>query len=160
MQCIKLISIPGSERIARYAFEYARNHNRKKVTCVTKNNIMKLTDGAFYNAFKRIAAEFPDIKADHMIVDIATARVAARPTSFDVIVTLNLYGDIISDVAAEVCGSVGLAGSANIGERCAMCVIESPALFLVKARDCREIEREKNKRAIERVVLSTPVVRW
>jgi isocitrate dehydrogenase len=120
LQCIKLITIPGCERIARYAFEYARRHGRRKVTCVTKNNIMKLTDGAFHDVFRHVAQEYPDIESNHMIVDIATARVASKPSMFDVILTLNLYGDIISDVAAEVAGSVGLAGSANIGETAAM----------------------------------------
>jgi isocitrate dehydrogenase len=120
IQCLKLLSIPGTERIVRYAFEYARAYGRKKVTCMTKDNIMKLTDGMFHNVFNSIAAEYPDIATDHMIIDIGTAKIAADPERFDVIVTLNLYGDIISDVAAEVAGSVGLAGSANIGEGVAM----------------------------------------
>ena len=119
-QCLKLISRPGCERIVRYAFEYARAHGRKRVTCCTKNNIMKLTDGLFSSVFEEIAAEYPDIKSDHMIIDIGTARIARDPEAFDVVVLPNLYGDIVSDVAAELTGSVGLAGSANIGERCAM----------------------------------------
>jgi isocitrate dehydrogenase len=119
-QCLKLITQPGSERVLRYAFEYARQHDRKKVTCLTKDNIMKLTDGLFHKTFDEVAADYPDIEADHMIIDIGTARLAKTPDRFDVVVLPNLYGDIVSDVAAELSGSIGLAGSANIGERCAM----------------------------------------
>ncbi len=117
VQCLKLVSRPGCERIVRYAFEYAQSRNRSRVTCMTKDNIMKLTDGLFHEVFEEVAAEYPNIEADHMIVDIGMARVAASPHSFDVIVTPNLYGDIVSDIAAEVTGSVGLAPSANIGEQ-------------------------------------------
>lgn len=120
VQCLKLISVPGCEKIIRYAFEYARQNNRKKVTCFTKDNIMKLADGLFHKMFDSIAKEYPEIIADHMIIDIGTARLADTPEQFDVIVTLNLYGDIISDVAAQIAGSVGLGGSANIGDHCAM----------------------------------------
>lgn len=119
-QCLKLISRPGCEQIIRYAFEYAQKFNRKKVTCLTKDNIMKMTDGLFHRVFNEIAAEYPNIEHDHLIIDIGTALIATQPEKFDVIVTLNLYGDIISDVAAQVAGSVGLAGSANIGNQMAM----------------------------------------
>ncbi|MEP0713901.1 NADP-dependent isocitrate dehydrogenase [Algoriphagus sp.] len=119
-QSLKLISRPGSEKIIRYAFEYAKKYGRKKVTCMTKDNIMKLADGLFRKVFNEVAKEYPEIENDHKIIDIGTALVADRPESFDVIVTLNLYGDIISDVAAEVTGSVGLGGSANVGEEVAM----------------------------------------
>jgi len=119
-QCLKLISRPGCEQIIQYAFEYARKFNRKKVTCLSKDNIMKMTDGLFHRVFNEIAADFPDIEHEHLIVDIGTALIASNPERFDVIVTLNLYGDIISDVAAQVAGSVGLAGSANIGNQMAM----------------------------------------
>lgn len=119
-QSLKLISKPGSEKIIRYAFEYAKKYGRKKVTCMTKDNIMKLADGLFHKTFDEIAKEYPDIKNDHKIIDIGTALIADRPETFDVIVTLNLYGDIISDVAAQVTGSVGLGGSANVGEEVAM----------------------------------------
>jgi isocitrate dehydrogenase len=119
-QCLKLITRPGSERIVRYAFEYARANNRKRVTCMTKDNIMKLTDGLFHKVFQEIAPEYPDIEADHMIIDIGTARVADTPENFDVIVVANLYGDIISDVTAQLSGSVGLGRSANIGDKMAM----------------------------------------
>ncbi len=118
--CIKLISRPGSEKIVRYAFEYARRHNRKKVTCFMKDNIMKMTDGMFHKAFDEIAVQYPDIQKEVWIVDIGAAKMADTPEAFDVIVMPNLYGDILSDVAAQIAGSVGLAGSANIGEYCAM----------------------------------------
>ena len=120
VQTLKLISEPGSEKIIRYAFEYARAYGRKKVTCMTKDNIMKHTDGLFHEIFNKISKEYPDITADHWIIDIGSAVVAARPESLDVVVTLNLYGDVISDIAAEVAGSVGMAGSANIGMNHAM----------------------------------------
>ena len=119
-QCLKIISQPGSEKIVRYAFEYAKKYGRKKVTCMTKDNIMKLADGLFHKTFDEVAKEYPDIQTDHKIIDIGTALIADRPEVFDVIVTLNLYGDIISDVAAQVTGSVGLGGSANVGEEVAM----------------------------------------
>ncbi|MEM7617182.1 MAG: NADP-dependent isocitrate dehydrogenase [Pseudomonadota bacterium] len=119
-QCLKLFSRTGCERIIHYAFEYAVRNNRKKVTCFSKNNIMKMTDGLFANVFDEIATQYPKIEADHMLIDIGTAKLANNPEMFDVIVTSNLYGDIISDVAAEVSGSVGMAGSANIGTEYAM----------------------------------------
>ena len=119
-QCLKLITRPGCERIARYAFEYARACGRKKVTAFTKDNIMKMTDGLFRKVATEVAAEYPDIAFEHWIVDIGTAKLADAPEQFDVILLPNLYGDIISDVAAEIAGSVGLAGSANIGMNCAM----------------------------------------
>ncbi len=119
-QCLKLITRPGCEKIVRYAFEYARSHGRKKVTCMVKDNIMKMTDGLFYQVFEEIGAEYPEIAKDRFIIDIGSARLATRPELFDVVVTPNLYGDIISDIAAEVSGSIGLAGSANIGEHVAM----------------------------------------
>jgi isocitrate dehydrogenase len=120
MSCIKLISRPGSEKIVRYAFEYARRHNRKKVTCFMKDNIMKMTDGLFHKVFDEIGAQFPDIQKESWIVDIGAAKMADTPEAFDVIVMPNLYGDILSDVAAQIAGSVGLAGSANVGDKCAM----------------------------------------
>ncbi len=119
-QCLKLISRPGSEKIVRYAFEYARANNRRKVTCFTKDNIMKLTDGLFHKVFDEVAAEYPDIENEHWIIDIGAAKLADTPGAFDVVVMPNLYGDVLSDVAAQIAGSVGLAPSANIGEHCAM----------------------------------------
>ena len=120
MQTLKLISRPGCEMICRYAFDYARQYNRKKVTCFTKDNIMKMTDGLFHKVFDEVAAEYKDIENEHWIVDIGAAKMADTPEAFDVIVMPNLYGDILSDVAAQIAGSVGLAGSSNIGTKCAM----------------------------------------
>ena len=120
VQCLKLISRPGCERISRYAFEYARAHGRKKVTAFTKDNIMKMTDGLFHKVFEEVATEYPDIENEHWIVDIGAAKMADTPEAFDVIVLPNLYGDILSDVAAQIAGSVGLAGSANIGAHVSM----------------------------------------
>ncbi|MGH2482148.1 MAG: NADP-dependent isocitrate dehydrogenase, partial [Ktedonobacteraceae bacterium] len=119
-ESLKLISRPGSEKIIRYAFEYARAHKRKKVTCFMKDNIMKMTDGHFHKVFDEIAVEYPDIVNESWIVDIGAAKLADTPEAFDVVVLPNLYGDILSDVSAQLAGSVGLAGSANIGNSCAM----------------------------------------
>ncbi|MBV9264221.1 MAG: NADP-dependent isocitrate dehydrogenase, partial [Candidatus Eremiobacteraeota bacterium] len=119
-QCLKLISRPGSKRIIRYAFEYAHANKRQKVTCFTKDNIMKITDGLFHRTFNEIATEYPEIEHEHWIVDIGAAKMADTPEAFDVIVMPNLYGDVLSDVAAQITGSVGLAGSANIGDHCSM----------------------------------------
>ena len=119
-ECLKLISRPGSEKIVRYAFEYARANGRRKVTCFTKDNIMKMTDGLFHRVFEEIGGEYPDIEKEHWIVDIGAAKLADKPEVFDVVVLPNLYGDILSDVAAQIAGSVGLAGSGNIGDQAAM----------------------------------------
>ena len=119
-QSLKLITRQGCERICRYAFEYARAQGRKKVTCMTKDNIMKISDGLFHKVFDEVGANYPEIEKNHMIIDIGAAKVAAAPHMFDVIVLPNLYGDIVSDIAAEVAGSVGMGGSANIGAHCAM----------------------------------------
>ncbi|MDX1691374.1 MAG: NADP-dependent isocitrate dehydrogenase [Acidimicrobiia bacterium] len=120
VQCLKLVSRPGTERIVRYAFEYARLHGRRRVSAFTKSNIMKLTDGLFASVFEEVAADYPDIEHDHWIVDIGAAMLADQPERFDVIVTPNLYGDIVSDIAAQISGSVGIGGSANIGDHVAM----------------------------------------
>jgi len=120
MQALKVITRPGSEKIIRYAFEYARKYNRKKVTCFTKDNILKMTDGMFHKIFDEISPEYPEIEKEHWIVDIGAAKLADTPEAFDVVVMPNLYGDVLSDVAAQIAGSVGLAGSSNIGDQCAM----------------------------------------
>jgi isocitrate dehydrogenase len=119
-QSLKLISRPGTERIVRFAFAYARAYGRRKVTCMTKDNIMKLTDGLFHRTFDAVAAEYPDLEAEHLIIDIGAAKLADTPDQFDVIVTLNLYGDVLSDIASQVAGSVGLGGSVNVGDRVSM----------------------------------------
>lgn len=120
LQSLKLISKRGSERIIRYAFEYAKAHKRKKVTCMTKDNIMKQTDGTFHRIFQQVAKEYPDIEAEHKIIDIGAALLADEPEMFEVIVSLNLYGDILSDISSQLSGSVGLGGSANVGKEHAM----------------------------------------
>src|SRR6202012_5127816 len=95
-------------------------HSRKKITCFTKDNIMKMTDGLFHKIFDEIGTGYPEIEKEAWIVDIGAAKMADTPEAFDVIVMPNLYGDILSDVAAHIAGSVGLAGSANVGDQCAM----------------------------------------
>lgn len=117
---LKVMTRPGCERIVRYAFEYALTYDRKKVTCFTKDNILKLTDGLFHKVFDEIGTQYPTLEKEHWIVDIGAAKLADTPELFDVIVMPNLYGDILSDVAAQIAGSVGLAGSANVGATCAM----------------------------------------
>lgn len=117
---LKIISRAGCEKIIRYAFEYAKKTGRKKVTCFVKDNIMKFSDGLFHQVFDEIAQDYPTILNENWIVDIGAAKLADTPEIFDVIVMPNLYGDILSDVAAQIAGSVGLAGSANIGEKSAM----------------------------------------
>lgn len=120
VQCLKLVSRPGTEKIIRYAFEYAKQYGRKKVSCFSKDNIMKQTDGLFHSVFKEIGAEYPNLEQEHWIIDIGAARIADTPEIFDVVVTGNLYGDILSDITAQIAGSVGLCGSVNLGAECAM----------------------------------------
>ena len=119
-QCTRLISHTGSEKIIRYAFEYARTHFRQKVSCFTRDHIMKMTDGLFHQIFRKIAREYPDLENEHWVVDIGVARLAENPEQFDIIVAPNLYGDLLTDMTAQLAGSIGLAGSANLGEDCAM----------------------------------------
>jgi len=120
-QCLKLISRPGCEKIIRYAFDYARKNGRKKVSAFTKDKIMEFTDGFFHQIFDEIAADFPEIEYEHQSLDIGTAKLTDHPQSFDVIVIPNLYGDILSDVVAQITtGSIGLGGSANVGDQCVM----------------------------------------
>ncbi len=119
-QCLKLVSRQGCERIVRYAFEYARTHGRRQVSCLIKDNIMKCTDGLFHKVFDEIGLEYPEIGKEVLLVDIGAALLADTPERFDVLVMPNLYGDILSDVAAQIAGSVGMGGSANIGPGVAM----------------------------------------
>jgi Isocitrate/isopropylmalate dehydrogenase len=117
---IKPISISGSERIIRFAFEYARKNNRKKVTGVHKANIMKYTDGLFLDVFRRIAAEYPDIASEDRIIDNMCMQLVQKPELYDVLVLPNLYGDIISDLAAGLIGGLGVAPGGNIGVELAL----------------------------------------
>src|SRR5215472_1985017 len=120
MESLKIISRPGSEKIVRFGFEYARMNGRKKVTCFMKDNIMKMSDGLSHKIFDEIGEEYPELEKESWIVDIGAAKLADTPEAFDVVVMPNLYGDILSDVAAQIAGSVGLAGSANVGTAASM----------------------------------------
>src|ERR1041384_524172 len=116
VESIKIITEKASTRIARYAFEFARLHGRKKVTAVHKANIMKLSDGLFLECFYNMAKEFPEIEADDKIIDNCCMQLVMRPEQFDVLVLENLYGDIVSDLCAGLIGGLGLAPGATIGE--------------------------------------------
>jgi isocitrate dehydrogenase (NAD+) len=117
---IKPISITGSENIIRFAFEYARKNNRKKVTGVHKANIMKYTDGLYLDVFRRIAAEYSDIESEDRIVDNMCMQLVQKPELYDVLVLPNIYGDIISDLAAGLVGGLGVAPGGNIGNELAL----------------------------------------
>jgi isocitrate dehydrogenase len=119
-QCLKLISRKGCEKIVRFAFEYARAEGRKKVHCATKSNIMKLTEGLLKRTFERIAPEYPGIEANHIIIDNCAHQLVKKPEQFDVIVTTNMNGDIISDLTSALIGGLGFAPSANIGNEVAI----------------------------------------
>ena len=119
-QCLKLISRTGSEKIARLAFELVRAEGRGSVHCATKANIMKLTEGLLKQTFERVAEEYPKISSRHIVVDNCAHRLVMQPEAFDVIVTSNMNGDILSDLAAGLVGGLGLAPSANIGQQVAM----------------------------------------
>lgn len=115
-QGIKLITREASEKICRYAFEYAKANQRHKVTAIHKANIMKLTDGLFLEAFRKVASDYPDIEAQEVIVDNMCMQLVLRPEEFDVLVAPNLYGDIVSDLCAGLIGGLGFAPSGNIGD--------------------------------------------
>jgi isocitrate dehydrogenase (NAD+) len=117
---IKPISAAASERIIRFAFEYARANGRRQVAGVTKANIMKFTDGLFLSVFRDVAADYPDIGSREVLVDALTMQLVQRPEEFDVLVLPNLYGDIISDLTAGLVGGLGVAPGANIGEHAAV----------------------------------------
>jgi isocitrate dehydrogenase (NAD+) len=117
---IKPISVDGSERIIRFAFEYARSNKRKKVTCVHKANIMKFTDGLFLDVFKKVSGRYNDIESEDRIVDNMCMQLIQKPELYDVLVCPNLYGDIISDLAAGLVGGLGVAPGANIGKDIAL----------------------------------------
>jgi isocitrate dehydrogenase (NAD+) len=119
-QAIKVITRPGCARLCKYAFEMARKQGRNRVTAVHKANIMKLTDGMFLQEFYRASKPYTDIIADDIIVDNCCMQLVTNPERFDVIVTENLYGDIVSDLCAGLVGGLGLAPGANIGEQCAV----------------------------------------
>lgn len=114
-QCLKLITRPGTERIIRYAFEYAKSRNRKKIHCATKANIMKFTEGLFKKIFEEVSLDYPDIEAHHIIVDNCAHQLVKKPEQFDVIVTTNMNGDILSDLTSALVGGLGFAPGANVG---------------------------------------------
>lgn len=120
MHSIKVITREASERICRFAFDYATRNNRKEVTCVTKANIMKLSDGLFLDSYRKIAQEYPQIKQREILVDNLCMQLVQNPSQFDVLVLPNLYGDIVSDLAAGLIGGLGVAQGANIGKDCAV----------------------------------------
>jgi isocitrate dehydrogenase len=119
-QCLKVISRKGSEKVIRYAFELARREGRRKVTAATKANIMKMTEGLFKAVFEELAVEYPEIKAEHLIIDNVAHQLAKQPNQFDIIVTTNLNGDIISDLASGLVGGLGFASSGNYGDSVAI----------------------------------------
>ncbi|NLD58502.1 MAG: isocitrate/isopropylmalate dehydrogenase family protein [Clostridiales bacterium] len=168
-ESIKIITRKGSERIVRYAFDYAAENGRRKVTCVHKANIMKCTDGLFLRVFQEIAREYPGIEADDMIVDATCMRLVQTPSAFDVMVMPNLYGDIVSDLCAGLVGGPGLAYSGNIGESCAIFeavhgsapqlagldAANPAALMLSAALMLRSLGEQAAARRLEGAVLST-----
>jgi isocitrate dehydrogenase (NAD+) len=117
---VKPMSAAASERIVRFAFEYARANGRREVAGVTKANIMKFTDGLFLSVFREVAADYPDVVSREVLVDALTMQLVQRPEEFDVLVLPNLYGDIVSDLTAGLVGGLGVAPGANIGEQAAV----------------------------------------
>jgi len=120
VESLKIITEKASLRIARFAFDYARRHGRKRVTAVHKANIMKLSDGLFLDCVRRVAQEYPEIKADDKIVDNMCMQLVMRPEEWDVLLLENLYGDIVSDLCAGLVGGLGVVPGANIGADVAM----------------------------------------
>jgi isocitrate dehydrogenase (NAD+) len=117
---LKIITAEASTRIARFAFEYARRHNRKKISAIHKANIMKLSDGLFLECVREVGRLHPDIHYEELIVDNACMQMVLNPQRFDVMLLENLYGDIISDLGAGLVGGLGLVPGANLGENCAV----------------------------------------
>jgi isocitrate dehydrogenase len=168
-QCLKLISVKGSEKIARFAFEYARSEGRTSVACATKANIMKLTEGTLKRVFERVAPDYPDIEAWHVIVDNCAHQLVKRPEQFDVIVTTNMNGDILSDLSSALVGGLGYAPSANIGNEVAIFeavhgsapkyagknVINPTAMIFSAVLMLRYLELFEQASAIEHAVLVT-----
>jgi isocitrate dehydrogenase (NAD+) len=120
VESLKIITEKASTRIARFAFEYVRRHGRKKIHAIHKANIMKLSDGLFLRSVRTVAAQFPEIQYKELIVDNACMQIVMDPLQFDVLLLPNLYGDVMSDLAAGLVGGLGVVPSANIGEDCAM----------------------------------------
>jgi isocitrate dehydrogenase len=168
-QCLKVISRKGSEKVIRYAFELARREGRTKVSAATKANIMKMTEGLFKKVFEELALEYPEIKAEHLIIDNVAHQLAKQPSQFDIIVTTNLNGDIISDLASGLVGGLGFASSGNYGDSVAIFeavhgsapkyagkdVINPTALILSSVMMLRHLGEEAAADRVEDAVLVT-----
>ncbi len=168
-QCLKLISVKGSEKIARFAFEFARSEYRSSVACATKANIMKFTEGTLKRVFERVAPDYPEIESWHVIVDNCAHQLVKRPEQYDVIVTTNMNGDILSDLSSALVGGLGFAPSANIGNEIAIFeavhgsapkyagkdVINPTAVILSAVMMLRYLEMFDEAEAIEHAVLVT-----
>src|SRR4051794_2689238 len=150
VESLKIVTEKATDRICRYAFEYAKANGRKKVTCVHKANIMKLSDGLFLEVFNNVAKEYPDIEADNKIVDNCCMQLVIRPEQFDVLVLENLYGDIVSDLCAGLIGGLGLAPGANIGEQ--------GAVFEAGHGSAPDIDRERKSQPTSFMVSPGPVL--
>src|SRR3954468_22271 len=120
VESLKIITEKASTRIARFAFAYARNEKRKKITAIHKANIMKMSDGLFLRCFEEVGKLYPEVERQTMIVDNASMQLVMRPEQFDILLCENLYGDIVSDLCAGLIGGLGLVPGANIGEKCAI----------------------------------------
>ncbi|MEP6475990.1 MAG: NADP-dependent isocitrate dehydrogenase [Actinomycetota bacterium] len=168
-QCLKLISVKGSEKVARFAFEFARSEHRTSVACATKANIMKFTEGTMKRVFERVAPDYPEIESWHVIVDNCAHQLVKKPEQFDVIVTTNMNGDILSDLSSALVGGLGFAPSANIGNEVAIFeavhgsapkyagknVINPTAVILSAVMMLRYLEMFEQADAIEHAVLVT-----
>jgi isocitrate dehydrogenase len=168
-QALKLISVKGSEKITRFAFEYARSESRPTVVCATKSNILKLTEGTLKRTFERVAPDYPDIESWHLIIDNTAHQMVKKPEQFDVIVTSNMNGDIVSDLTSALVGGLGYAPSANIGNECAIFeavhgsapkyagknVINPTAVILSGVMMLRYLEMFEEAAAIEHAVFVT-----
>ena len=168
-QCLKLISVKGCEKIARFAFEFARSEYRSSVACATKANIMKFTEGTLKRVFERVAPDYPEIESWHVIVDNCAHQLVKRPEQYDVIVTTNMNGDILSDLSSALVGGLGFAPSANIGNEIAIFeavhgsapkyagkdVINPTAVILSAVMMLRYLEMFDEAEAIEHAVLVT-----
>ncbi|MCA2004443.1 MAG: NADP-dependent isocitrate dehydrogenase, partial [Ignavibacterium sp.] len=168
-QALKLITRPGSIRIAKYAFEMARLYGRKKVMAVHKANIHKLTDGLFLKCFYEVAKEYPEIQSSDLIVDNTCMQLVTNPERFDVLVLPNLYGDIVSDLAAGLVGGLGVAPGGNIGDEVAIFesvhgsapdiagqgIANPTALLLSSFQMLQHIGLHKTKERIEKALIET-----
>jgi isocitrate dehydrogenase (NAD+) len=166
-EMVGLVTRAGSERVVQYAYEYARQHKRRKVTAVHKANILKLTSGLFLEVSRQLAAQYPDIQSEDKIIDNMAMQLVLNPSQFDVIVTTNLFGDILSDLASGLVGGLGLAPGANIGQNAAIFeavhgsapdiagknVANPCALILAGVMMLRHIGEERAAEAIEKAVM-------